>query len=527
MNQKLFLLDTTLRDGDQSPGISLAPLDKLAIARQLQMLGVDIIEAGFPASSRAEMESVKLISSEVRDTHICAFARAKPSDIEAAWSALKEAEYPLLHLTLPTSKINMTQRLEMTEKKILHLVQESVSGARTLFDEIELGAEDATRADPNFLLEYFSAGVEAGATIINIADTVGCMLPWEFGALVRKIAQRIQAVKDGLVRLSVHCHNDLGMATANTLIGIHTGATQVECSLLGLGERGGNAPLEEIVVALHTRKRFFEKKQTRINIEYLFPSCDIVSAITGIIPPANKPIIGRNAFMHSSGMHQDGIIKSRETYQIINPIEFGGSQSNIRLSRHSGRNGFINAISRFLSDHLENDIIEELLYEFKNLADNVRTFSNTELLELLGRFSLYEGGTLKLKKIRIKQQENGLFLAEILIEELCMPLNLKFLSLRTYKAIRKTALDAIFASFKEIMPNGFYIKKFSSSISGMLDKTSACFWLEACLDIDTFYAESFKPDIHTATADAILDAINGARAIAYKNLQKSEMREIL
>ena len=334
--RKVDIFDTTLRDGEQSPGASLNVESKLEIARQLARLGVDVIEAGFPISSPGDFEAVRLISQEIRTVTVCGLTRAVIKDIDVAWDALKGAEKPRIHTGLGVSDIHLQYKLRRTRDEALEMGIAAVKHARKLGAEVEYFMEDSGRADPEYVYRVVEQIIKAGARVINVPDTTGYAYPEEFGCLIRGILEHVPATDKAII--AVHCHNDLGMATANALAGVRNGAGQVECTINGIGERAGNTSLEEVVMALHTRGSFFGAT-TGIRTKEIFKTSRLVSDMTGILVQPNKAIVGANAFAHSSGIHQDGVLKERGTYEIIDPKDVGISESQIVLTARSGRAG--------------------------------------------------------------------------------------------------------------------------------------------------------------------------------------------
>ena len=329
------IFDTTLRDGEQSPGFSMNTAEKIRMARQLAKLGVDVIEAGFPIASRGDLEAVRAVAQEVRNVPIAALARAKPADVTAAIEALEPAAAPRLHVFLATSNLHLRVKLNMSREQALEAITSMIRFGRQQVGEVEFSAEDAGRTDIDFLCRVCGAAVEAGATILNLPDTVGYAVPEEYGAMFRKVREHL-GDPDG-VTLSAHCHDDLGMAVANSLAAVRAGVRQIECTINGIGERAGNAALEEIVVALAVRKESFGVT-TGIRLEELFASSRMLSEITGAVVAPNKAVVGANAFAHEAGIHQDGIIKDPQTYEIISPQSVGVPARALVLGKHSGRN---------------------------------------------------------------------------------------------------------------------------------------------------------------------------------------------
>jgi len=331
----IHIFDTTLRDGEQSPGFSMNRDEKLRLARQLELLGADIIEAGFPIASDGDLEGVRAVATELKSCRVAALARACRLDIDAALRALEPAAHPRLHIVLATSDLHLKYKLRMTREAALAQIGEMVRYGRAQTDEVEFSAEDASRSDLEYLGQVFEAAAEAGATILNIPDTVGYSTPEEYGAIFRAIAKRV-ARFPGIV-LSAHCHNDLGLAVANSLAAIAAGARQVECTINGIGERAGNASLEEIAVALQVRRAAFDVT-TNISLKDIYATSRLLSEITGVSVAPNKAVVGANAFAHEAGIHQDGILKNPMTYEIISPQSVGVPARRLVLGKHSGRN---------------------------------------------------------------------------------------------------------------------------------------------------------------------------------------------
>src|SRR6202167_2021674 len=332
---RITVFDTTLRDGEQSPGCSMNHQEKLRLANQLDRLGVDVIEAGFPIASDGDFAAVKAVSAVIRRPVIAALARACRADIERAWEALQDAAHPRIHVFLAPSDIHLQYKLRITRDECVAQARDSVRFAKSLCDDVEFSPEDATRTDPEFLCRVLQTVVDAGATTLNIPDTVGYSMPSEFGELISTIRARVTGLEN--VTISAHCHNDLGLAVANALAAIAAGARQVECTINGIGERAGNASLEEIVMALQVRKSHFSVR-TNISLEKIYATSRMLSAITSINVPPNKAVVGANAFAHEAGIHQDGILKNPLTYEIILPEKVGVPARRLVLGKHSGRN---------------------------------------------------------------------------------------------------------------------------------------------------------------------------------------------
>jgi 2-isopropylmalate synthase len=376
---RITIFDTTLRDGEQSPGCTMNQQEKLRLAHQLDRLGVDVIEAGFPIASDGDFESVKAIASAVRRPIIAGLARACRPDIERAWEALKDAARPRIHVVLATSDIHLKYKLRITRDQCVQQARESIRFAKSLCDDVEFSPEDATRTDPDFLCRVLEAVVEAGATTVNIADTVGYTVPAEFGDLITTIRKRVRGIEN--VTISAHCHNDLGMAVANALAAVSAGARQVECTINGIGERAGNASLEEIVMAMRVRPDRFDY-ETGVVGEQIFAASQMLSEITGVPVQPNKAIIGRNAFAHEAGIHQDGMLKNPLTYEIMTPKSVGVPDSKLVLGKHSGRHA-LSIRCEQLGYEFDRRALDDIYRRFVRLADKIKHVEDHHLLELI------------------------------------------------------------------------------------------------------------------------------------------------
>jgi len=373
--RKIRIFDTTLRDGEQSPGVSLNPQEKLEIAKQLAQLNVDVIEAGFPIASPGDAEGVKLIAQQIKGPAICALARCKEKDIEVAGEALKHAERPLIHVFLATSDIHLQHKLRLTREEALEEAVRAVKKARNYTDEVEFSAEDATRSDWEYLSQIYAAVIKAGATVLNIPDTVGYTIPEEMKELIIYLLEHTPGMDK--VEISVHCHNDLGLATANSLAAISAGATQIECTINGIGERAGNAALEEIAMALHVRKDRFQAR-TSLNLQEIYRTSRLVSRLTGMLVQPNKAIVGQNAFAHEAGIHQDGVLKDKLTYEIMDAQLIGREERVLVLGKHSGRHAFAKKLED-LGYQLSEEELNQAFQRFKQLADQKKEITEADL----------------------------------------------------------------------------------------------------------------------------------------------------
>ncbi len=375
MSELVKIFDTTLRDGEQSPGATMNIAEKVRIAEQLEKLNVDIIEAGFPISSEGDFEAVRQIAKSIRRSQVAALARTNRKDIEKAWEAVRIAKFPRIHTFIATSDIHLKYKLRKTRPEVLKEVMRGIRYAKSLCENIEFSAEDATRSDVEFLCQVLSKAIEAGATTINIPDTVGYAIPFEFGKLIQTIRQRVQGIEK--VTLSVHCHDDLGLGVANSLAAIEQGARQVECTINGIGERAGNASLEEVVMAIRTRSDLL-RYHTHIIPKHFFATSRLVSKITGMVVQPNKAVVGANAFAHQSGIHQDGILKEKLTYEIMTPDSVGIPKTSIVLGKLSGRHAFRERLKE-LGYRLSEADLELAFKRFKQLADKKRDIYDEDI----------------------------------------------------------------------------------------------------------------------------------------------------
>ncbi len=377
--RRIQIFDTTLRDGEQSPGAAMTPCEKLLVAKQLEKLGVDVIEAGFPAASRGDFEAVRMVARKIKKARVAAIARAKPGDIDLAWEALKGGHDPRLNVFISASDIHLKHQLKMTRREVLGHTRTAIAHARKYTENVEFSAMDATRANRGFLRRVLEEAIGAGARTVSIADTVGYAVPEEFGGLVAYLLTHVAGIEKTL--LSVHCHDDLGLANANSLAAVRSGAAQVKCTVNGIGERAGNAALEEVVMALETRKAFYGCR-TGIRTEEIQATSRLLTRITGIAVQPNKAIVGANAFAHASGIHQDGLIKERRTYELIEPHTVGAGPILMVLGKHSGRRALRDRLEK-MGHLLTRDEIDVLFPLFKEWADERKVISDEDLEEML------------------------------------------------------------------------------------------------------------------------------------------------
>jgi 2-isopropylmalate synthase len=370
------IFDTTLRDGEQSPGCSMNLAEKLSLARQIERLGVDVIEAGFPIASEGDFEAVSAVAAELKRATVCGLARTSNADIERAGRALEKAAHPRIHTFIATSDIHLEHKLRMSREDVLEEVDRAVRQARSYVEDVEFSAEDATRSDPEYLIQVFSVALEAGATTLNVPDTVGYTQPEEYAALMRKLIEEIPGSRD--VVFSVHCHNDLGLAVANSLAAVRAGARQIECTVNGIGERAGNTSLEEAVMALKTRPDAFGGLDTQIVTTEIYSASRMLSSTIGVSVQPNKAIVGDNAFAHEAGIHQDGVLKAAITYEIMTPQSIGRPSNELVLGKHSGRHAFRDRLGE-LGLGLDGEDFESAFRRFKDLADKKKTIYNEDI----------------------------------------------------------------------------------------------------------------------------------------------------
>ncbi len=397
MSERVIIFDTTLRDGEQSPGASMNAGEKMRLATQLEKLGVDVLEAGFPAASQGDFEAVSDIAGKLKHTEVTALARTSKEDIDRAWGAIKHAVKPRIHTFIATSDLHMHYKLNMTKEEVLKTAVESVKYAASFTDNVEFSAEDASRSDRDFLCKVFEAAIEAGATTINIPDTVGYAIPEEFSELTKYVIAHTPNIAKAVV--SVHCHNDLGLATANTIAAVTSGARQAEVTINGIGERAGNASLEEFVMAMHTRPNYLPLS-SNIKTELIYPTSRLVTMITGIIVQPNKAIVGANAFAHEAGIHQDGVLKNPMTYEIMKPETVGLSASKLVLGKHSGRHALRSRLKELGYD-LSDEELKLVFKKFKELADKKKHVVDEDLEIIVTEGILRTTDTFRLEYLHV------------------------------------------------------------------------------------------------------------------------------
>ncbi len=496
MSNYVKIFDTTLRDGEQSPGASMNREEKLRIAHKLAQLGVDIIEAGFPAASPGDFASVQLIARQVQGPSICGLCRTREEDVRAAWEAVKDAERPRIHTFIATSDIHLQYKLRLSREQVMEEIKRGVGLARQLCADVQWSAEDASRSDPEFLVQAVKCALEYGASTINIPDTVGYALPHEFGGLIAYLFAQVPALQQAT--LSVHCHNDLGLAVANTMAGLLNGARQAEVCVNGIGERAGNAALEELVMALATRQQAL-KLETGIKRAEIFPTSRMLTMVTGLPVQPNKAIVGANAFAHESGIHVDGVLKQPLTYEIMTPAEVGISASSLVLGKHSGRAG-LKARLMEMGYELENGDFERLFAAFKVLADKKKEVFNEDLEALVADEILRIPSRWKLDYLNIVSGTVTVPTATVRISDQG--------EMRQDFGSGVGPVDAVYNTIVKITGSQAKLLRFSiSSITGGLDAQGEV-TVRLGEDEVEVLGKGSDPDILVASAKAYLNGLN-------------------
>lgn len=450
MQDHLIIFDTTLRDGEQSPGASMTKEEKVRIARQLERMGVDVIEAGFPAASNGDFDAVKAVADTIQDSIVCGLARAVEIDIRRAGEALQGTEAARIHTFIATSPVHMKKKLRMSPDQVVDQAVKAIKWARQYTDNVEFSPEDAGRSEIDFLCRVLEAVIEAGAKTLNIPDTVGYTMPAQFGDLIRTLRERIP--NSDKVVFSVHCHNDLGLAVANSLAAVANGARQIECTVNGLGERAGNAALEEVVMAVRTRQDFFSC-DTRIDTKHIVPASKLVSSITGFPVQPNKAIVGANAFAHESGIHQDGVLKHRETYEIMRAEDVGWGENKLLLGKHSGRNAFRSRLTALGIQLESEEKLNHLFLRFKELADKKHEIFDEDLHALISDEAIVLQERYRLVSLIVHSETGETPYAHIVIAE-------------EEKELRAESegsgpVDATFRAIEKILTSGAELQLFS------------------------------------------------------------------
>ncbi|MDA3883226.1 MAG: 2-isopropylmalate synthase [Bacteroidales bacterium] len=494
MNDKVFVFDTTLRDGEQAPGNQLNMVEKIEIAKALELLGVDVIEAGFPVSSPGDFESVVQISKAVSNPTICGLTRAVKKDIEVAADALKFAKHPRIHTGIGTSFYHIHHKLQSTPEKILERGIDAVKYAKSFVEDVEFYCEDAGRTDNEFLARVVEQIIAAGATVVNIPDTTGYCLPHEFGAKIKYLMDNVPNIDKAII--STHCHNDLGMATANTVSGVINGARQVEVTINGVGERAGNTALEEVVMAIKSHNLGLE---TNINTPHLFQTSRLVQRLMKSPVQANKAIVGKNAFAHSSGIHQDGVLKMRENYEIIDPKDVGVNESSIVLTARSGRAALRHRLE-ILGYALQQEELDSAYQEFLKVADLKKEVNDDDLGVLVGKEKRAQKRAIKINSLQV-------ICGKSMIPTATVSLEIQN-ETRTESAMGDGPVDAAYSAIKKIFNKKIKLEEFLiQGFAGGSDDFGRVSVQIEC-ENNYFYGFGVDTDIVTASAEAFVDAIS-------------------
>ncbi|WP_371374688.1 2-isopropylmalate synthase [Sporomusa aerivorans] len=495
------IFDTTLRDGEQTPGVSLQTEEKVEIALALAKLKVDVIEAGFPVASPGDFEAVSQIAARVKGPSIAGLARANEKDIETAYKAVKKADRPRIHTFIATSDIHLEHKLKMTRPQLLERAEQAVRYAKSLVNDVEFSAEDASRSDWKFLCQVYERAIAAGATVINVPDTVGYTTPAEFGALITHIRTHVPNIDKAII--SVHCHDDLGMAVANSLAAVTAGAGQVECTINGLGERAGNASLEEVVMALNTRHEYY-RAITNVNSQQIYRTSRLVSTLTGIAVPPNKAVVGDNAFAHESGIHQHGVLNNPLTYEIMSPESVGISRNAIVLGKHSGRHAFEERL-KHLGYEIDTETVNTLFAKFKDLADRKKMVFDKDIEALMVEKAAVRPEWYTLVYHHVASGNQMVATASV--------------QLRTSAGVSEAAscgdgpVDAAFKAIEQAVgfPVGLKDYQLKAVTAGEDALGEATVWIEQ--DGRTFSGRGLSTDVIEASAKAYVNAINKMLAV--------------
>ncbi len=497
--KQIKIFDTTLRDGEQSPGCSMNLEEKIEIAKQLERLRVDVIEAGFAISSPGDFESVKTIAKTVKDATVASLARCTKGDIDAAWEAVRVAESPRIHTFIASSPIHMQYKLRMTPEEVLARAEDMVKYARGLCPNIEFSAEDAMRSDPDFLVRLTDTVVRAGATVVNIPDTVGYTTPNEMQSMIEYLLAHVE--NPDAFAFSVHCHNDLGMAVANSLAGVCGGALQVECTVNGLGERAGNTALEEVVMALHTRHHLFNAELPRVDTKQIYRSSKLVYNIIGQTAPINKPIVGANAFAHESGIHQHGVLANKETYEILTPESVGVKTNQMVLGKHSGKHAFTQRLIE-LGYELDDETIADTFAKFKDLCDKKKNVTDGDIEALVNNQTASEDEG-KYKYVSFKVETLG---KSGVKGSICLKCDEDYIE---SVATGDGSIDSLYAAIdKVVMPEKHTLEKFIINAVSEGKDTLGEVILRLKNNAKTYNGRAISTDIIEASIHAYLGAIN-------------------
>nr|WP_106784756.1 2-isopropylmalate synthase [Lysinibacillus timonensis] len=509
--RKIDIFDTTLRDGEQSAGINLNTAEKVEIAKQLERLGVTIIEAGFPAASPGDLDAVQRIAGTVKNSIVTGLARCVQGDIDAAWEALKGAEQPHVHVFLATSPIHMEYKLKKSPDQVVEQAVEAVKYAKKFFPLVEWSAEDGFRSDREFLVRIIERVIEVGATTINVPDTVGYASPQEYGDLFRYLRENVRGADK--VKFSAHCHDDLGMAVANSIAAMENGADQIECTINGIGERAGNAALEEIAVALHIRNDIYPV-ETGINLKEIKRTSQLVSRLTGSLIQPNKAVIGKNAFAHESGIHQDGVLKHKETYEIISPALIGEGEVPLVLGKHSGRAAFRDRAVK-LGYELTDEKLNKAFQEFKKLADRKKEITEDDLITLLTeqQVSIEDIQLYELNSVQVSYGTDNIPTATASV---VTPEG----ETKTVAATGAGSVEAVFNTLEQIVNAKVNILDYQVKSVGKGRDALADAVVNVLIDGHKTTGRDSAQDVLEATANAFIDAIN--RSLIHKNIRDKQ-----
>ena len=510
---EIQIFDTTLRDGEQSPGVNLNKLEKLEIAKQLERFGVDRMEAGFPASSKGDFEAVKMIADTIKGTSVTGLARSVKSDIDAAWDALKGADEPCLHVFLATSPIHMKYKLQKSPEEVIDLAVEMVRYASRKFSTVQWSAEDASRSDLPFLAQIIEKVIDAGATVVNLPDTVGYGTPEDYGNIFKYMTENVPNIDQAI--LSCHCHNDLGLAVANSIAAVENGAKQIEGTINGIGERAGNASLEELAVAFHIRSDAYPF-ETNLNLNEIKRTSDLVSKLTGMHIQANKAIVGKNAFAHESGIHQDGVLKHASTYEIITPELIGLHSNVLFLGKHSGRHAFSDKVKQ-LGFELTEDKLKEAFQKFKSLTDSKKEVTDDDLFTILTDIQTDSSVVDKyeLKKFQVQYGSNQIPTATVelktpektIVQEACTG---------------RGSVEALYATLDKLIEEDLELVDYQISSVGRGKDALAESNVQLLVNGEQMNGRGIAQDVIEASANAFLNAVN--RYIIQKHTE--EIRKV-
>ena len=498
--KKIEFFDTTLRDGEQTPGVNFNTTEKVELAKQLERWGVDVIEAGFPVTSQGDFEAIQAISRSLKKARVGGLARCVKRDIDVAYEALKDAPNKQIHVFIATSPIHREYKLNMTKEEVLDRVKEYVAYAKTLFEHVQFSPEDATRTEWDYLAEVVEAAIQAGATVINIPDTVGYTNPTEYGNLFKYLKEHVPSFDQAI--FSSHCHNDLGMAVANALASIENGALRVEGTVNGIGERAGNTALEEVAVILKIREQYYQA-ESNINLKETKRTSSLVSRLSGMIVPKNKAVVGGNAFAHESGIHQDGVLKNPETYEIITPQMVGVETNELPLGKLSGRHAFIDRMESLGYDTSDPKLIDELFNNFKDLADRKQHITNSDLHAIMLGKVAEEAARYELRRLQVLQINDYEHVATVVINE-----KDNTEAVKQDSGTGPGSVEAIYSTINKILETDYKLLEYSiEAITAGSDSQAQVHVQIENPNGDKFYGMGVDSDVLAASAKAYLQAI--------------------